>query len=150
MKCQWNLTRYSSRMSKPLCLQGHKLCPLIQIWNLLLSPSHLLQAESYFAIKWQLGKHDCNAYLTISCLESHWGFVVELVAAEVTFCCLMKEARILVNRDSRHLNNHELLSTTCTLVNLLYLGKFPGTESSWNRKACMYAGEILWERMAPC
>lgn len=47
MKCQWELMRYSSGMSKPLSLKGHRLCPLIQIWNLLLSPSHILQTELF-------------------------------------------------------------------------------------------------------
>lgn len=43
--------RHSSGMTKPVSFPGHKLCPLIQIRNLL-SPSCILQEETYFAIKW--------------------------------------------------------------------------------------------------
>lgn len=107
--------RYSSGMSKLVFLERPRLCPLIQIRNLLLSPSHILQAESYFAIKWWLEKHNCNAYHQLSREPLEVCGWTCLCWSDIG--CLMKEAHILVNRDSSHLNNHELLSTTCIIVN---------------------------------
>lgn len=139
--------RYSSGMSKPVFLKRPKLCPLIQIWNLLLNPGRILQAESYFSVKWLLEKHNCNAYHQLSRdpLE---------VCGWTCLCwsdigCLMKEAHILVNRDIRHLNSHELLSTTCVIVHCTW-GHAQAQTAAGTQKACIYAREVLQERAASC